>query len=231
MKLGRVASNRISSATELSHNFVSYCFVPKNRRLVLESNRPYLTRGTVMRFSFDFTETGQTGVTIAAAERIFSFQEAISKLEGETDTTSSGLSEGDIYNTMFSDSTRGDISPSDLGSGEGSGDEDFTVFNTNFFSTDEGKSESPASGTEGKTGTTEFGTEVTESSDITEGTDVTFEGSGTTIEEGSGTSPEEGSSASTDMFSETTVAETESSAASTESGSTFLLIPKYIFLL
>lgn len=43
----RVTPNRISSATELSHNFVSYCFVPKNRRLVLESNRLYLTRGTI----------------------------------------------------------------------------------------------------------------------------------------------------------------------------------------
>lgn len=120
--------------------------------------------------------------------------------------------ESDIYDTMFSDSTRGDISPSELGSGEGSGDDDFTVFNTGFFtgSTDSTgilESESPVSGitTEDKTGTTEFGTEVTESSDITEGTDVTLEGSGTTIEEGSDTSPEEGSgaSASTDEFTQT----------------------------
>jgi len=122
--------------------------------------------------------------------------------------------ESDIYDTMFSDSTRGDISPSELGSGEGSGDDDFiTVFNTGFFtdSTDSTgatlESESPVSEitTESKTGTTEFGTEVTESLDITEGTDVTLEGSGTTIEEGSGTSPEEGSgaSASTDEFTQT----------------------------
>lgn len=186
-----------------------------------------------MRFSFDFAETGRTGATIAAAERLFSFQEAISKLEGETDATtpSSALSKSDIYDTMFSDSTRGDISPSDLGSGEGSGDDEFTVYSTDFFSTggdstDKEESESPASGitTEGKTGTTEFGTEVTESSDITGMTDVTFEGSGSTIEEGSGTSPEEDSSASTDAFSETTTKGTESSAASTESGSRFLSI-------
>lgn len=190
-----------------------------------------------MRFSFDFAETGRTGATIAAAERLFSFQGAISKLEGETDATipSSALSESDVYDTMFSDSTRGDISPSDLGSGEGSGDEEFTVFSTDFFSTgsdstDKEESESPASGitTEGKTGTTEFGTEVTESSDII-GTDVTLEGSGSTIEEGSGTSPEEDSSASTDAFSETTVKGTESSAASTEFGSTFFFC-QYILL-
>lgn len=119
---------------------------------------------------------------------------------------------------MFSDSTRGDISPSDLGSGEGSGDDDFTMFDTGFFtgstvtgSTAVEESESPVSGvtTEGKTGTTEFGTEVTESSDITGETDVTIEGSGTTIEEGSGTSPEEGSgaSASTDEFTQTSASD------------------------
>lgn len=120
----------------------------------------------------------------------------------------------DIYDTMFSDSTRGDISPSDLGSGDGSGDDDFTMFDTGFFTgstvdTTVEESESPASGatTEGKTGTTEFGTEVTESSDTDE-TDVTIEGSGTTIE-GSGTSPEEGSgaSASTDEFTQTSVSD------------------------
>ncbi|XP_070527125.1 papilin isoform X2 [Cardiocondyla obscurior] len=126
--------------------------------------------------------------------------------ESEATTISSQFTEGDTYDTMFSDSTRGDISPSDLGSGEGSGDEGFTMFDTGFFtgstieteSTEE-KSESPVSGitTEGKTGTTEFGTEVTESSDITEGTDITLEGSGTTIEEGSG------ESASTDEFTQT----------------------------
>lgn len=136
-------------------------------------------------------------------------------------TEATSLSSGsDIYDTMFSDATRGDISPSELGSGEGSGDDDFTMFNTGFFtgstdSTGVPESESPVSGitTESKTGTTEFGTEVTESSDITEGTDVTLEGSGTTIEEGSGTSPEEGSgaSASTDEFTQTS-----------ESDSTFL---------
>jgi len=129
---------------------------------------------------------------------------------------------------MFSDSTRGDISPSDLGSGAGSGDDDFTMFDTGFFtgstvdvgSTTVEEDASPFSGvtTEGKSGTTEFGTEMTESSDITEETDVTFEGSGTTIEE---TSPEEGSGASTftDAFTEeSTMEATEASTA--ESGST-----------
>lgn len=124
---------------------------------------------------------------------------------------------------MFSDSTRGDISPSDLGSGEGSGDDDFTMFDTGLFTGSTGSdvdsnSASPFSGitTEGRSGTTEFGTEMTESSDIT---DVTYEGSGTTSEEGSGTSPEEGSGATTDTFTEeTTVNVTE---ATTESGSTF----------
>lgn len=132
------------------------------------------------------------------------------KLIEQTEATSpSSFTGSDIYDTMFSDSTRGDISPSDLGSGEGSGDDDFTMFDTSFFTgrTSE-ESESSASGIttelQSKTGTTEFGTEVTESSDILE-TDVTLEGSGTTIDEGSGTSPEEGSgaSASTDEFTQT----------------------------
>ncbi|XP_077270107.1 proteoglycan-like sulfated glycoprotein papilin isoform X5 [Temnothorax americanus] len=142
------------------------------------------------------------------------------KLIDQTEATSlsSLFTKNDVYDTMFSDSTRGDISPSELGSGEGSGDDDFTMFDTGFFtgstigteSTDVEESESPVSGitTEGKTGTTEFGTEVTES-DITEGTDVTLEGSGTTIEEESSISPEEGSGASastdesTDEFTQT----------------------------
>lgn len=136
----------------------------------------------------------------------------IAKLVDQTEATplSSPFTGSDIYDTMFSDSTRGDISPSDLGSGEGSGDDDFTIFDTTFFvdkySTVE-KSDTPVSGatTESKTGTTEFGTEVTESSDITE---ETAEGSGTTIEE------ETDATASTD---ETTMEGT------TESGSAFFL--------
>ncbi|XP_072747679.1 papilin isoform X3 [Anoplolepis gracilipes] len=156
---------------------------------------------------------------------------SIGKLIEQTEATS--FTGSDPYDTMFSDSTRGDISPSDLGSGEGSGDDtDFTIFNTNFFtgstifdtdSTAVEESESPIKETtESGTGTTEFGTEVTESSDLTEGTDVTFEGSGTTVEEGSGTSPEEGSGASvsTDALSEETTVEgtqTSTSAVTAES--------------
>ncbi|CAL1675129.1 unnamed protein product [Lasius platythorax] len=147
----------------------------------------------------------------------------LGKLIQQTELTplSSPFTGSDIYDTMFSDSTRGDISPSELGSGEGSGDDDdFTMLYTDFFtgstvldtdSTAGEESESPVSGitTEGGTGTTEFGTEVTQSSDITEGTDVTLEGSGTTLEEGSGTSPEEGSgaSASIDAFTEESTVE------------------------
>ena len=106
----------------------------------------------------------------------------------------------DTYDIMFSDSTRGDISLSELGSGEGSGDDNFTMFDTSLFtgstidigSTVVKENESSVSGitTEGKTGTTEFETDVNESSDITEGTDVTLEGSGTSFE-GSGTSTDE----------------------------------------
>ncbi|XP_019882164.2 papilin isoform X4 [Camponotus floridanus] len=155
------------------------------------------------------------------------------KLIEQTELTSlsSPFTGSDIYDMMFSDSTRGDISPSELGSGEGSGDGDFTMYETKFFtdstsfdtdSTIE-KSESPVNETtiEAGTGTTEFGTEVTESSDITEGTDVTFEGSGTTIEEGSGTSPEEGSgaSASTSAVTEETVEETQASTSAVTSES------------
>lgn len=144
---------------------------------------------------------------------LISFQKLIDRTQA---TPPSSVSGSDIYDTMFSDSTRGDISPSDLGSGDGSGDDDFTMFDTGFFTgstvdTTVEESESPASGatTEGKTGTTEFGTEVTEPSDITDETDVTIEGSGTTIEEGSGTSPEEGSgaSASTDEFTQTSASD------------------------
>lgn len=116
---------------------------------------------------------------------------------------------------MFSDSTRGDISPSELGSGEGSGEADFTIFDTSYFTgstlsaavTEE--SETPVSGATTGTGTTEFGTEMTESSDITRESDVTFEGSGTTIEEGSG------ASASTDALTE----ETSIEGSTSESGS------------
>lgn len=157
------------------------------------------------------------------------------KLIEQTELTSlsSPFTGSDIYDTMFSDSTRGDISPSELGSGEGSGDDnDFTMFETNFFtgstshdtdSTATEESESPANETtiEAGTGTTEFGTEVTESSDITD-TDVTFEGSGTTIEEGSGTSPEEGSGASAStsaVTEETTVEETQASTSAVTSES------------
>lgn len=119
------------------------------------------------------------------------------KLIEQTEATSlSSLFTGsDIYDTMFSDSTRGDISPSELGSGEGSGDDEFTMFETDFFTdstinTAVEESESPVSEItrEDKIGTTEFGTEVTEQSDITEETDVTLEGSGTSSEEGSGAS-------------------------------------------
>lgn len=175
-------------------------------------------------------------------KRLFLLQKAMKgKLIEQTEPTplSSPFIGSDIYDTMFSDSTRGDISPSDLGSGEGSGDDnDFTMFDTSLFtgstvldtdSTAIEESESPVNETtmEAGTGTTEFGTEVTESSDITEDTDVTFEGSGTTIEEGSGTSPEEGSgaSASTNAFTEeTTVEETQAStsAVTAESDSRFL---------
>lgn len=153
------------------------------------------------------------------ASFFISFQKLIDQTQA---TPSSPFTGSDLYDTMFSDSTRGDISPSELGSGEGSGDDDFTMFDTGFFtdstidtdSTTVEESESPISEitTEGKTGTTEFGTEVTESSDITEGSDVTLEGSGTTIEEGSGTSPEEGSgaSASTDEFTQTSESTSDS---------------------
>lgn len=154
-------------------------------------------------------------------KRLLVLQKAVlGKLIQQPTPLSSPFTGNDIYDTMFSDSTRGDISPSDLGSGEGSGDEtDFTVFNSSFFSSSSfdtdstavEESESSTSGitTEGKTGTTEFGTEVTQSSDISEGTDVTYEGSGTTVEEGSGTSPEEGSgaSASTDAITEESTVE------------------------
>lgn len=147
------------------------------------------------------------------------------KLIEQTEATSlsSSFTGSDIYDTMFSDSTRGDISPSELGSGEGSGDDDFTMFDTGFFTdstidtdfTAVEESESPVSEitTESKIGTTEFGTDsdATESSDITEGIDVTLDGSESTIEEGSGTSPEEGSgaSASTDEFTQASTSESD----------------------
>lgn len=125
----------------------------------------------------------------------------------------------DIYDTMFSDSTRGDISPSELGSGEGSGDDDFTVFDTTFFvdssafTTIEKSDIPPVSGatTESKTGTTEFGMEVTESPEIIEETDAMAEGSGATVEEETDTSA---SSEGTTMEG--------TQAATTESGSAFL---------
>lgn len=144
----------------------------------------------------------------------------LARLVKQTEATpsSSPFASSDTYDTMFSDSTRGDISPSELGSGEGSGDEDF-VYDTTFFIdssriTTVEKSDTPISGatTDTKPGTTEFGTEVTESSDITEGTDVTIEGSGTTTEE-------EESDATASTEAEGTTIE----AATTEAGSTFLL--------
>lgn len=153
----------------------------------------------------------------------FSFQKAsIGRLVKQTTPLTSPFTESDVYDTMFSDSTRGDISPSELGSGEGSGDADFTVFSTDFF-TDSSlgtsfteESETPVSGatTEGRTGTTEFEIETTESSDITEETDTTLEGSGTTIEEGFDTTSEEGSgaSSSTDAFTDITTVEETSGA-------------------
>jgi len=136
----------------------------------------------------------------------------IGKLIEQTEATSSSslFIANDTYDIMFSDSTRGDISLSELGSGEGSGDDNFTVFDTSFFASstiDIGstvkESESPISEitTEGKTGTIEFEIDVTES-DITEETDVTFEGSGISPKEGSGTST------STDEFVEETRAST-----------------------
>lgn len=150
---------------------------------------------------------------------------SIGKLIEQTEATSlsSPFTGSDIYDTMFSDSTRGDISPSELGSGEGSGDDDFTMFDTGFFTgstidtdfTAVEESESPINKftTENKIGTTEFGmdSDVTESSDITERTDVTFEGSGSTIKEGSSISPEEGSgaSASTDEFIQASTSESD----------------------
>ncbi|XP_036145237.1 papilin isoform X3 [Monomorium pharaonis] len=123
----------------------------------------------------------------------------VDKLIEQTEATSqsSSFTGSDAYDTMFSDSTRGDISPSELGSGEGSGDDEFTMFDTDFFtdstvdtdSTVAEESESPVNGTmEDKIGTTEFGTEVTEQSGITEETDETLEGSGISSEEGSGAS-------------------------------------------
>ncbi|XP_011062335.1 PREDICTED: papilin [Acromyrmex echinatior] len=129
------------------------------------------------------------------------------KLIEQTETTTPNLlfTGSDTYDIMFSDSTRGDISLSELGSGEGSGDDNFTMFDTSLFtgstididSTVVEESESSISEitTEGKTGTTEFGIDVNESSDITEGTDVTLEGSGTSFE---------GSGASTDEFTQET---------------------------
>ncbi|RLU15132.1 hypothetical protein DMN91_013019 [Ooceraea biroi] len=156
----------------------------------------------------------------------------IGKLVEQTEATPLTSPFSDIYDMMFSDSTRGDISPTDLGSGEGSGDEDFTLFNTGFFtggtsdahSTTVEESASPFSGvtTEGKSGTTEFGTEVTESSDITEETDMTIEGSGTTIDEEFSTSPEEGSgaSASTEATTESGSTESETTKQSTDSSDT-----------
>ncbi|KAL6256089.1 hypothetical protein P5V15_013324, partial [Pogonomyrmex californicus] len=134
--------------------------------------------------------------------------------------------ESDIYDTMFSDSTRGDISPSELGSGEGSGDDDdFTMFDTSLFTgstvdtditaVEENKSPVSEITTEGKTGTTEFEIEVTESSDVTKGTDVTLEGSGTTIEDEFDTIPEEGSGASTSTNEFTEEITTEETQAST----------------
>jgi len=137
----------------------------------------------------------------------------ISKLIEQTEATSSSslFIANDIYDIMFSDFTRGDISLSELGSGEGSGDDNFTIFDTSFFasstidigSTAVEESESPIGEitTESKTGTIEFGIDVTES-DIIEETDVTLEGSGITSEEGSGTST------STDEFAQETRAST-----------------------
>ncbi|XP_011689368.1 PREDICTED: papilin isoform X5 [Wasmannia auropunctata] len=147
----------------------------------------------------------------------------IGKLIEETEATSpSSLFTGsDTYDTMFSDSTRGDISLSELGSGEGSGDDNFTMFDTSFFvgstidigSTVVEESESSVSEitTEGKAGTTEFGIDVTEPSDITQGTDVTLEGSGTNPEEGSGAnaSTNELVQASTSEFNGTTEQSTD----------------------
>lgn len=149
----------------------------------------------------------------------------IGKLIEQTEATTPNLlfTGSDTYDTMFSDSTRGDISLSELGSGEGSGDDNFTIFDTSLFTgstiTDIGstvveESESSISGitTEGKTGTIEFGTDVNEPSDITEGTDVTLEGSGTSFE---------GSGASTDEFAkETQVTQVSVS----EFDSTFLIL-------
>lgn len=189
-----------------------------------------------MQFSFDFafriqTERNDWRQSQYWSIFFFSFQKA-SKVIDQTEVTplSEPFSESDIYSIMFSDSTRGDISPSDLGSGEGSGDEPFTLFSTDLFSGSDStiESESTASGisTEGKTGTTEFGTEVTESSDITVGT--TFEGSGTTIEEESSTSPEEGSGASSsDISTDETTESSQTSTATAESGSAF---PSDIFI-
>jgi len=137
----------------------------------------------------------------------------IGKLIEQTEATSpsSLFIARDTYDIMFSDSTRGDISLSELGSGEGSGDDNFTIFDTSFFasstidigSTAVEESESPISEitTEGKTGTIEFGIDVTES-DFTEETDITFEGSAISPEEGSGTST------STDEFAQETRAST-----------------------
>jgi len=129
----------------------------------------------------------------------------------------------DTYDIMFSDSTRGDISLSELGSGEGSGDDNFTMFDTSLFtgstidigSTVVKENESSVSGitTEGKTGTTEFETDVNESSDITEGTDVTLEGSGTSFE---------GSGASTDEFTQ------ETQVSVSEYDSMFLILYRII---
>lgn len=143
------------------------------------------------------------------------FQVTIDRLVAQTEATplSSPYTGNDIYDTMFSDSTRGDIQPSELGSGGSSSDDDFTVFDTTFFVdnslfTTVEKSDTPVSGATGKTGTTEFGTEVTESSDITDESDATAEGSGAFMEE--------------TAFTEETALTEETTEGTADTGSTFL---------
>lgn len=225
-------SRVIEYQTRLSYFVTSFLTAPLFQRALsdsIESTARNTRSGNAIlpRFRVSPWIEGIRNVVVEASQFLFffsSFQEpALARLVKQTEATplSSPFTGSDIYDTMFSDSTRGDISPSELGSGEGSGDDDF-VFDTTFFIdsskvTTVEKSDTPISEatTDSKAGTTEFGTEVTESSDITEETDVTIEGSGTTIEE-----EESGATASTDV-EETTLEGTQ--AATTKAGSTFLL--------
>lgn len=89
MKLSRIARNRISDATELLRNFVSYCSIVSKCRLSrIRSNRPSLIRmgrsgGNTILVRFRVSpRIRQINVTIEASWSVLLVSESIDRQTG-----------------------------------------------------------------------------------------------------------------------------------------------------